>query len=119
MKLHEAIVKVIQLKGTPMTTTEIADKLNSNNWYQKKDSSEITALQIHGRTRIYSNLFNRNGITVSLVEHSKAEKSVRPPKWHRDEIIIALQLYHRIEAREMDSKNPKIIEVSEILYKDV
>ena len=117
MKLHEAIVKVIESKGTPMTTTEIADELNRNNWYKKKDGSEITAFQIHGRTRTYSNLFYRNGTTVSLVEDSKTEKSVRPPKWHRDEIILALQLYHRIEAREMDSKNPKIIEVSEILNK--
>ena len=117
MKLHEAIVKVIESKGTQMTTTEIADELNRNNWYQKKDGSEITAFQIHGRTRTYSNLFNRNGTTVSLVKQSKTEKSIRPPKWHRDEIILALQLYHRIEAREMDSKNPKIIEVSEILNK--
>ncbi len=42
---------------------------------------------------------------------------MKPPKWHRDEIILALDLYHSIEAREMDSKNPKVIEVSEILNK--
>lgn len=42
---------------------------------------------------------------------------MKPPKWHRDEIIIALDLYHTIEAREMDSKNPKVIEISEILNK--
>lgn len=42
---------------------------------------------------------------------------MKPPKWHRDEVILALDLYHSIEAREMDSKNPKIIEVSELLNK--
>lgn len=42
---------------------------------------------------------------------------MKPPKWHRDEVILALNLYHNIEAREMDSKNPKVIEVSEILNK--
>lgn len=42
---------------------------------------------------------------------------MKPPKWHRDEIIIALDLYHSLEAKEMDSKNPKVIEVSEILNK--
>ena len=42
---------------------------------------------------------------------------MKPPKWHRDEVILALDLYHSIEAREMDSKNPKVIEVSEILNK--
>lgn len=117
MKLHEAIVKVIESKGTQMTTAEIANELNKNNWYRKKDGSEITAFQIHGRTRTYSNLFNRNGAIVSLVKQPKTGKSIRPPKWHRDEIILALDLYHSIEPREMDSKNPKVIEVSEILNK--
>ena len=42
---------------------------------------------------------------------------MKPPKWHRDEIILALDLYHHIESREMDSKNPKVIAVSEILNK--
>ncbi|MUH36951.1 HNH endonuclease [Zobellia amurskyensis] len=42
---------------------------------------------------------------------------MKPPKWHRDEVILALDLYHSIEAREMDSKNLKVIEVSEILNK--
>ena len=42
---------------------------------------------------------------------------MKPPKWHRDEIILALDFYHSIEPREMDSKNPKVIEVSEILNK--
>tara|TARA_B100002049_G_scaffold140559_1_gene104241 strand:- start:1629 stop:2360 length:732 start_codon:yes stop_codon:yes gene_type:complete len=42
---------------------------------------------------------------------------MKPPKWHRDEVILALDLYYSIEAREMDSKNPKVIEISEILNK--
>ncbi len=117
MKLHDAIVKVIEHKGTPMTTSEIADELNINKWYQKKDGSDITAFQIHGRTNNYEHLFKRNGTTVSLIKVSTNQKSIRPPKWHRDEIILALQLYHSLEAREMDSNNLKIIEVSEILNK--
>ncbi len=66
MKLHEAIVKVLQEKGTPMTTKEIADRLNLNHLYQKRDGSLITAYQIHGRTKNYSHLFDRNGTYVSL-----------------------------------------------------
>lgn len=42
---------------------------------------------------------------------------MRPPRWHRDEIILALDLYHSIEPREMDNKNPKVIELSEVLNK--
>ena len=40
---------------------------------------------------------------------------MRPPRWHRDEIILALDLYRTIEPREMDNKNPKVIELSELL----
>ncbi|MEK0338300.1 MAG: hypothetical protein QQN41_12785, partial [Nitrosopumilus sp.] len=71
MKLHEAIVKVLQTKNGSMTTQEIADELNRNKWYQKKDKSTITAYQIHGRTKSsgnYTHLFERNGTTVSLAD---------------------------------------------------
>lgn len=67
MTLHAAIEKLLLQKGHPMTTRQIADELNNNNWYQKKDGSEITAFQIHGRTKNYATIFNRNGSTVSLV----------------------------------------------------
>lgn len=50
-----------------MTTQAIADELNHRKWYQKGDGSAITAFQIHGRTKNYSNLFVRNGSLVSLV----------------------------------------------------
>ena len=42
---------------------------------------------------------------------------MRPPKWHRDEIILALDLYFTIDPKEMDNKNPKVIELSELLNK--
>jgi len=64
--LHEAIIQVLQQKGSTMTTQEIADALNKNGLYSKKDGSSISAFQIHGRTRNYGHLFNRNGSEVSL-----------------------------------------------------
>ena len=66
MTLHAAIEKLLRETGRPMTTHKIADELNKNNWYRKKDSSQITDFQIHGRTRNYPQFFNRNGTTVSL-----------------------------------------------------
>jgi len=66
MTLHVAIEKLLKEKGYSMTTVEIADELNRNNWYQKKDGSAITPFQIHGRTRTYSEMFDRDGSTVSL-----------------------------------------------------
>lgn len=41
--------------------------------------------------------------------------SMRPPRWQRDEIILALDLYFTIETKEINNKNPKVIELSEIL----
>lgn len=70
MTLHAAIQKLLQQMRRPMTTQEIADNLNRNKWYQKKDGSSITDFQIHGRTRKYPQLFNRNGSTVSLIGQS-------------------------------------------------
>lgn len=71
MTLHVAIEKLLKEKGHSMTTSEIADELNRNNWYQKKDGSAITPFQIHGRTRTYSQTFDRDGSTVSLKGQSK------------------------------------------------
>lgn len=64
MTLHEAIEKLLKEKS--MTTTEIANELNKNKWYQKKDGSVITSFQIYGRVNKYPQLFNRNGNIVSL-----------------------------------------------------
>lgn len=37
------------------------------------------------------------------------------PKWHRDEIILALDLYFSSDRGSVDSKNPKIIALSNLL----
>jgi len=42
---------------------------------------------------------------------------MRNPKWHRDEIILALELYFRTEPGQISKSNPEIIELSEILNK--
>lgn len=42
---------------------------------------------------------------------------MKNPKWHRDEIILALDLYFRTEPGQTHTKNPEILELSEILNK--
>lgn len=42
---------------------------------------------------------------------------MRNPKWHRDEIILALDLYFRLEPGNIHARNPDIIELSNILNK--
>lgn len=68
MKLHEAIELILRQSGQPMTTREIADELNENGFYQKEDGTEISDYQVHGRTKNYPHIFNRNGAIVSLIQ---------------------------------------------------
>ena len=69
MTLHEAIQHVLKNENGSMLTKEIADRLNENKFYTKKDKSAITDFQIHGRTKNYPQLFNQNGSEVSLVKN--------------------------------------------------
>jgi hypothetical protein len=78
MFLHEAIIKLLEQFGRPMTTTEIANELNTNKWYQKKDGSLITSFQIHGRTKNYPQYFMRTGSMVSL--HCQSIHTVEKPR---------------------------------------
>ena len=58
-----------------MTTAEIADRVNLRGHYVKRDASLVTAFQIHGRTRNYSDLFERDGSRVRLLTYSPAPGS--------------------------------------------
>jgi 5-methylcytosine-specific restriction protein A len=40
---------------------------------------------------------------------------MRNPPWHRDEIILALDLYSRLEPGQIHGRNPEIIELSRVL----
>lgn len=68
MTLHEAIIVILKEKNREMTTTEIANELNRSNLYSKKDGSEITDYQVHGRTKNYPKFFSRDGSKVGLVK---------------------------------------------------
>jgi hypothetical protein len=90
MYLHDAIVKLLQEKGHPMTTSEIASELNKKGWYQKKNKTAITAYQIHRRTKNYPYLFRREGATVYLA--SWPDKFSGTPKSTDDKEIKKVQL---------------------------
>ena len=42
---------------------------------------------------------------------------MRNPKWHRDEIILALDLYFKLEPGQIHARNPEIIALSKVLNK--
>ena len=65
--LHEEIASILSGSGREwMTTTEIADEVNRRSRYHKRDGSLVSPYQIHGRTRNYSTLFERDGSRVRL-----------------------------------------------------
>jgi len=57
LTLHEAIQKLLQGEERAMTAKEIADTLNQNGWYKKRDGSLIEANQIYTRKNKYPDLF--------------------------------------------------------------
>jgi hypothetical protein len=67
--LHEEIAEILRENGDGwMTTEELAELVNRRRRYVKRDGSDVTAFQIHGRTRNYPQLFERGGSKARLRE---------------------------------------------------
>jgi hypothetical protein len=71
--LHVEIARILEEHGGWMTTAELAAAVNAAGRYRKRDGSPVVALQIHGRTRNYSKLFERKGSRVYLRLEGDAE----------------------------------------------
>ena len=66
--LHDEIAAILKENGNAwMTTREIAGQVNGRNRYRKRDGSQVTDFQIHGRTRNYPEMFERDGSKVRLL----------------------------------------------------
>ena len=57
MKLHEAIQEVIRESGIALTFTEIANQINAQGLYTRKDGQKVPASQISARVKNYPHLF--------------------------------------------------------------
>jgi hypothetical protein len=66
MNLHEAITKVFQQYGKQLTLREIADILNKNGWYVKRDKSLIQPNQISARISKHPEIFSHDNTGVWL-----------------------------------------------------
>lgn len=65
--LHDELVAIMRLSGGRWyTTQELADTVNTRGNYAKRDGSAVTSFQIHGRTKNYPHLFEREGPRVRL-----------------------------------------------------
>ena len=59
-KLHETIQEVLRRSGHPLTFTEIANQINAQELYTRKDGQPVPASQISARVKSYSQLFDVN-----------------------------------------------------------
>lgn len=66
--LHEEIRDILlESDNDWRSTKELAALVNERQRYHKKDGSEVTAYQIHGRTKNYSHLFEKDKQLVRLL----------------------------------------------------
>lgn len=67
--LHEEIASILQAHGDGwMTTQEISRQVVQRGLYLKRDgTSDVSAFQVHGRTKNYTHLFERRGSSVRLI----------------------------------------------------
>lgn len=69
--LHEEIAEILRKNDNQwLSTSEIAQFVNQRGHYRKKNMTSVTAYQIHGRTRNYSHMFERDGSNVRLLPHA-------------------------------------------------
>jgi hypothetical protein len=65
--LHDEIARILAARGGWMTTEEIAREVARAGCYRKRDgTSNVTAFQVHGRTKNYLHLFERDGSRVRI-----------------------------------------------------
>ncbi len=65
--LHAEIEAILKAHDNQwLSTSEIAKLVNIRARYTKRDARPVTDFQIHGRTRNYNHLFERNGSRVRL-----------------------------------------------------
>lgn len=65
--LHEALADVLRANGNCwMTARELADAINSQRLYEKRDGSPLDTGQVHARTNNYSDVFERRDGKIRL-----------------------------------------------------
>lgn len=68
MTLHEAMILVLRQQGRPLTTRELADAINHEKLYTRKDNSPLPPGQIALRAKNYPQYFDKVGSNISLAK---------------------------------------------------
>ncbi|MBO0592921.1 hypothetical protein I2486_16070 [Cellulophaga sp. E16_2] len=119
MTLHEAIQQVLLKAGKALTTSEMADVLNGNSWYSKKDGSEIKSSQIDARVKNYPHLFNKTNGQISLKSKTGIVPKKAIPKQKQVSVTSIGKDLTLMMKVLMNEKNFKAIKSSESNIPDV
>ena len=119
MTLHEAIVQVLIQKKRAMSPVEIADALNNNSWYSKKDGSVIKSSQIGARVKNYPHLFNKVGSLISLKSNTGATKVNAPIQKNKTGIAAVTENPSLAVKMLMNEKNFKPASTIDAMVPDV
>ena len=77
---HDEIAAILAQSSEEWSlASEIAERVNERGRYEKRDGSAVTAYQIHGRTKKYPMLFERDGAHVRL-RARPGPRSAPPPR---------------------------------------
>jgi hypothetical protein len=67
MTLHDAMAQVLYESGNEwMTVREVADRINAERMYEKRDGGGADASHIHARAKQYRAMFEKDGARVRL-----------------------------------------------------
>ncbi len=66
MTLHDAICDVLNARGEPMTSKQIANEVASRKLYKQKDGALTPSRQVSARASAYPQLFIKEGRTIAL-----------------------------------------------------
>lgn len=66
MTLHEAMITVLQERGTPLSAPELADEIERRGLYHRRDGRPAGGGQVHNRVNQYPNLFVRDSGLIAL-----------------------------------------------------
>lgn len=109
MTLHEAIMRVLSDRKIAMRQAEIAEVLNINKLYTKKDGSPIKSSQIGARVKNYPHLFQKENGFISLKSKTGIKKSA-PTRKKRHSSLEAVQENPQLSIKVlMNGKNFKSV----------
>lgn len=75
MLLHEAMVKVLDLAGRPLSPSAVAAEVNQWGHYSRRDGAPVPSSQISARANKYPHLFLRSPGLIGLRGHSLEQRT--------------------------------------------